>query len=245
MIVRLRAGLPQSPWEGTAVLCFRRSAWFSDGSDALLGLFSKGIAPSPGGLTLEGDCPSVQAGTVLRCRDGRWVLEGHGELHGVAQAHEATETLASPGTASPEGPLWRQAWERWFRQTLPQDDEGRWLGGLLGGPGTDWHPLVGRGSGSTPLGDDYLAGWMAARMSRSLWSQADREGLRKALSGTTRLSRHYLSHLAEGRAEAALAEFVRTRPQPAVGAALSLAGRGDRSGLGTLVGLVAGLTTGV
>jgi len=238
--VRSKAGLPDQ-WEGRLVLSFRRTAWFSDGSDGLVGLVTEGLSPSPCGLELWGPLPVLRPGAELRCQGDEWMLGGV-PLLGSAVAPDVTARVE----AAPEG--WTSAaqvrrWLAWFDATLPTDAEGRWLRSLEAGPGADWESLVGRGSGSTPLGDDYLAGWSAARRRRGLWTTDDTGRLRRVLPQTTRLSRHYLSHLTEGRVDAALAHFLAAPGlvDPASPEALTLARHGDRSGLGTLVGLVAGL----
>jgi hypothetical protein len=239
--VRSKAGLPRR-WEGRLVLSFRRTAWFGDGSDGLVGLVTEGVSPSPCGLELWGPLPVLRPGAELRAQGDDWNL-GDAPLLGVAAAPDVTAIVE----AAPQGRTSAarvRRWLAWFDAFLPTDAEGRWLQSLEPGPGTEWESLVGRGSGSTPLGDDYLAGWSAARRRRGLWTPDDTGRLRRVLPRTTRLSRHYLSHLTEGRVDAALARFLAAPGlvDPESPEALTLADHGDRSGLGTLVGLVAGLT---
>jgi hypothetical protein len=256
LAVRSRAGLPRGPWRGAAALAFERTAWFDDGADALVGVMERGVGPSPAGLELQGPLPRVRAGALLRSDGSRWFLEGAGELAGAAEAPEVSAAL----TAAAQGPAeddrsrcgggaseaWLGRWSAWLSRALPDTEEGRWLSGLLWGPADGWEALLGRGSGSTPSGDDYLAGWLAARLRLGRATDGDRSRLRAALPRTTKLSRHYLRHLAEGRVDRAIAAFLASPPWPEPGSfeAFALASRGHLSGLAMLAGLVAGLAAG-
>jgi hypothetical protein len=233
-------GLPSGPWEGRAVLCFRRSGWFEDPAGVLVGLVAGGLGPTPGALVLDGPLPTVRPGARLAFVEGTWVLEGVGPL----PVGPSKGTTWAPGPLPKVDPGWRGRWSDWFGQTLPRDTEGLWLQSLLLGPPDPWESLVGRGSGSTPSGDDVLAGWLAVQRRRGRFGTEDRHRLLAALPRTTRLSRHYLGHLAEGRIDPSLAGFLggAVAPEPGSVAAQAVAGHGDLSGPSTLVGLVAGLT---
>lgn len=234
------SGLPASPWEGRAVLCFRRSAWFEDAQGLLVGLVAHELAGAPGAVVLEGDLPPVHPGHRLAAVGEHWELEGHGVV-GDTAGHVAAW---GPGALPSWSLGWRSRWAYWFAVTLPRDTEGLWLQSLLWGPPEPWESLVGRGSGSTPSGDDYLAGWLTVQHRRGRFDQRSKRRLLAALPRTSRLSRHYLGHLAEGRIDPALTEFLEgeTAPEPGSAPALRLAVHGDLSGPATLVGLVAGLS---
>src|SRR5208337_645209 len=233
-----RASLPLAPWQGRAVLVFRRTAWFDGGSDQLIGLTAAGLCPSPRGLELDGPLPSVRPGMVLAFDGLAWALEATGTLEGVHHPPDTTARLEpwpSPAVP-PEG--WSGRWEQWFRAALPLDAEGQWLRSLHEGPGEEWERLIGRGSGSTPSGDDYLAGWLAAQRRLDMWTPEVVPRLSRALGRTGRLSRHYLAHLAEGRVDRTLAAVAAGPLEPDSPEIRALAERGDLSGRATLLGLV-------
>jgi len=239
------AGLPLGPWSGRAVLIFLHTAWFSDGSAPLVGLLAAGLGPSPGGIELAGDLPRLRPGLRLESDGGRWFLEGIGELTGIAGVPDSTVHLPQRLSMAPTE-AWKQAWAKWLGECLPSTAEGRWLASLGDGPGMEWEGLVGRGSGSTPVGDDYLAGWLAARQVRGWFTTADRNRLLQALDRTSRLSRHFLWHLADGRVHKMLASVLASASplEPDSPETAGLARQGDLSGRATLAGLVAGLSTG-
>lgn len=243
--VRSRAGLPTGPWRGQLVLSFRRTAWFSDGTDSLVGLVASGLSPSPCGLELAGGLPPLRPGTWLESVGRRWLLGGFGQLEDAESVPDVTASLGEAGQVPASTADWQRLWRAWFALQLPKTAEGQWLSTLTQGP-QHWESLIGRGSGSTPLGDDYLAGWFAARRRRGLWPQHELHGLRRILSRTTRLSRHFLFHLTEGRVDASLRDFFsgNVLPDPDSPAAAALAAHGDLSGRATLVGLFAGMTSG-
>lgn len=235
MTVTARAGLPTGPWSGRAALVFEHSVWFEDGSPSLLGLAA--WHPSPRGMAVRGSW-SVRVGSRLESDGSEWFLEGTGRLEGVGSAPEQLVTLSEgEGGAAPAE--WRARWTEWLRPYLTETP---WLAGLLGGPGDRWQDWIGYGPGSTPAGDDYLAGWAAARMTRGLFGDRERRRLKTSLDRTSRLSRHYLWNLAEGRVDALLAGFLEQRPFPEDALSLRLAQRGGTSGRATLTGMIAGLS---
>lgn len=233
-------GLPAGPWEGRAVLCFHRSSWFEGADGLLVGLVAKDLAGAPGALWLEGPLPPVRPGSRLALTGASWELEGFG----ILPFDPSPEELWGPGRLPTGSPGWRSRWAYWLAMTLPRDSEGLWLQSLLWGPPEPWESLVGQGSGSTPSGDDYLAGWLAVQHRRGRFGSDSRRRLLAALPRTSRLSRHYLGHLAEGRIDPALRRFLEgdTAPEPGSAAAQRLADNGALSGPATIVGLVAGLT---
>ena len=241
---RSKAGLPTGPWQGGLVLSFSRSAWFSDGTDSLVAVVGEGLSASPRGIELAGALPSLLPDTALETDGNLWFLNGIGEVLNVKAAPDRTAVLSLGSDDLRPTASWFQEWKRWFDTSLPDTPEGRWLATLAAGPGGDWESLVGRGSGSTPLGDDYLAGWFAARRRRGLWSAQEGSRLRRALPRTSRLSRHYLFQLTEGRVDTALGDFLAGPMPPRADSALGrkLAEHGDLSGRATLVGLYAGLS---
>jgi hypothetical protein len=239
-----RASLPLAPWRGRAVLVFRRTAWFDGGSDQLIGLTADGLCPSPRGLELDGPLPPLRPGMFLAFDGLAWALEGTGTLEGVDRAPDTTvrlEPWLSPAVP-PAG--WCGRWEQWMRAALPRDSEGRWLRSLREGPGKDWERLIGCGSGSTPSGDDYLGGWLAAQWRRDFLTPETVLRLTRALGRTARLSRHYLSHLADGRVDRTLGAVLAGLPEPDSPEVRALTAQGDLSGRATLLGLIAGLSAG-
>lgn len=209
-----RSSLPSAPWRGRAVVIFTKTAWFDGGSDKLVGLTAAGLFPSPQGLELDGPLPALRPGMVLAFDGLSWALVGTGALDGADRDQEVTVGLEPLPPPADPSVGWGGRWERWFRSALPKDREGQWLASLREGPGEDWESLIGRGSGSTPAGDDYLAGWLAARRRRDLWTHGAVHRLTRALGRTRRLSCHYLAHLAEGRIERTLGAVLAGPPEP-------------------------------
>lgn len=241
MTLVAQAGLPPNPWEGRAVLVLTRSVWFRDDKDQLLALTTADLDPGPCGLSVAGPLPQLRPGLRLERHGAAWTLEGHGPLDGPAP-HDVARRLPARGPRLDQPT--RRVWASWAATALPATPEGQWLAALLE---TSPQPsqVLGRGTGSTPSGDDYAAGWLAARLTRGAWSPAQDHDLRTRLPATAALSRHFLRHLLEGRVSSTLADLLEadTFPLPTDPRAVALARCGDLSGRATLVGLVAGLTT--
>lgn len=106
--------------------------------------------------------------------------------------------------------------------------------------------LLGRGSGSTPSGDDLLVGWLAGLARQGRPAPAVRRALAASLAATCRLSRHFLGHALAGRFHLALVRLAGLGAAPAADHPLAraLARQGDRSGRASLAGYLAGLQQG-
>jgi hypothetical protein len=92
--------------------------------------------------------------------------------------------------------------------------------------------LLGRGSGLTPLGDDVLCGWLAARAALGLPTEAVSAEVRRLAHRTTVLSATLLECAARGEVVPQFADLLRGLVGPE-----SLLGVGHTSGLGLALGL--------
>jgi hypothetical protein len=106
--------------------------------------------------------------------------------------------------------------------------------------------LLGRGSGSTPTGDDFLVGWLAGLGRQGHLDLPARRKIAGRLSETCRLSRHFLHHALRGRFHRALEEVAALPdlPGPDHPRARALCALGETSGRATFAGYLTGVHQG-
>jgi len=250
------SGLPAVRWGGRAALLFRRSVYFSDGNDAMVAVVGRSAGASPAGFRLATETPANDWGlgtsSWLKFDGSRWTLDGrHLAIDGREGIEEAARWESLPRIA-PLGSLadrlaelvpdLDQEWNFLFWQAhafarlRPVD------------PMTGIHAatLIGRGSGSTPIGDDFLAGWLGGLARQGHAELPVHRTLAARLVDTCRLSRHFLHHALAGRFHSGLVRLARLSSLPAKNhpLALALAAQGDRSGRAALAGYATGIYQG-
>ena len=92
--------------------------------------------------------------------------------------------------------------------------------------------LLGRGSGLTPLGDDVLCGWLAARTALGLSTEPIASEMRQLAHRTTVLSATLLDCAARGEVVPQFADLIR-----GTGGIEALLALGHTSGLGLAIGM--------
>ncbi|WP_210504062.1 oxamate carbamoyltransferase subunit AllH family protein [Nocardioides xinjiangensis] len=93
--------------------------------------------------------------------------------------------------------------------------------------------LLGRGPGLTPLGDDVLAGWLAARTAAGAPDEVLAAAVRQRLGATTLLSATLLDCAIRGESLPQLADWLAAPTDASAGALLAV---GATSGAGLLAG---------
>ena len=106
--------------------------------------------------------------------------------------------------------------------------------------------MIGRGSGSTPSGDDLLVGWLAGLPRQLRRGLPAHRALANRLIATCRLSRRFLHNALAGCFHLAFARLASPDVVPGAAHPLAraLAEQGDRSGHASLAGCLAGLYQG-
>lgn len=246
------AGLPHRAWSGTAVLLFRRCAYFAGPGGELLALAGRGGGAAPAGIRLAAEAPVPELGLAAGSRlehgaDG-WAVDGRPLAVDAPGVREEPSTWAPLPRLVPRAPL-----SGLLAALAPAVDD-EWMGllrsaealartGPLAPAAAGFAlALLGRGSGSTPAGDDFLVGWLAGLRRQRQERLPVHAALEAGLAATCRLSRHFLGHALAGRFHAAVvrAASAPILPGPDEPAARALAALGDRSGRAALAGLYAG-----
>jgi uncharacterized protein DUF2877 len=253
LLVEAAAGLPRRPWRGTAVLLFRRCAYFAGPGGELLALAGRGACAAPCGIRLAVEAPvpelGLAAGSSLEQGADGWLVDGRRLAVDAPGVRDEPSTWAPLPRLVPRAPL-----AGLLAALAPPALDDEWLGLLRAAEAlartSPLAPaatacalaLLGRGSGSTPAGDDFLVGWLAGLRRQRQERLPVHGALEAGLSATCRLSRHFIGHALAGRYHAAVvrAASAAILPGPDEPAARALAALGDRSGRAALAGLYAG-----
>jgi hypothetical protein len=252
---------------------FRRSVYFSDGGDPMLVVAGRKVEVSPAGFRLCAEAPGAALGVGPCSRlefDGRaWRLDGRAlepDAHALSGAPARRPDLPRIAVAEPFDDLWDGTVAVAAAPVAPEvppahafdpaDPEGRRLrdrARLLAdaspeGPATaqELACLIGTGPGSTPTGDDFVAGWLAGIDRQGRGGLPAHRTLAGLLGRTCRLSRHFLHHALAGRFHAALVRLsdLPGLPEPRHPGVQALIALGDRSGRAALAGYLTGLAQG-
>ncbi len=235
------AGLPRT----AAVLHAGPDAVYLDLEGTCTGLLATGAVQVPCGIrTPLPTLPHVPPGTEATVGNGTLTLPGL-EVH-VTEIVDTTVPVLSPSAAARAtrrlAPLAAEATGT-VRDLLPSDA----LDALCRGDAAAVRPLVGRGPGLTPLGDDVLGGWLATAVAtrHGGLEEVRRAVAMTAVERTTTLSATLLACAARGEVvpelRTLLAGLATDDPTPDQRAVDLLLAVGDTSGAGVLLGTVCAL----
>jgi hypothetical protein len=223
----------------------------------MLVVAARSVGAAPAGFRVAFDAPLEDLGLGARSRlerDGeRWWLDGRpiAAVPGVIEEPARWEPLprvAPRGALAarleallPDLPL-DPEWQHLFRTAVAL---GR-CSPLAPLTAVLARTLLGRGPGSTPIGDDFLVGWLAGLARQRRAAPPAQRMLGERLAETCRLSRHFLHHALSGRFHEAFVRLAGLAAPPELDHpwARALCAQGDRSGRAALAGFLTGLHQG-